>query len=504
MKQCLLHIEPLGVTLSADRGTSLYEVLKNCHLEFPCGGKGLCGNCKVRILSGQVEKTEVHRAFLERKHLSSEWCLACLTVLTEDLTIEIPEGAMDIQTDESEITGNGGKEEYAVAVDVGSTTVVSQLVALHTGKVLATCSGINPQTTYGADIISRIAFAVSDKHQAALLRDLLREEIGKQIAQLLRECPGCIPSRVRLVGNTVMHHLFAGYDVRPLSAAPFQSPLNDGYRYLPSELGWDLPDPCSVEFLPNISHFIGSDILAGIKACGMADSDEYVLLIDLGTNGEMVAGNRQKLWCTSTAAGPAFEGINISCGMRASDGAISGVEFEDGKFVVTTIGGETPKGLCGSGLVEAVDCLLQQGFIDFTGMTTGEKAGDFQLADGVFLTLADIREFQLAKAAIATGISFLLKYSGIRMEDLTRVYVTGGLGNHLNVDKIKRLGLLSQVPSDRFQVLPNAALWGCKLSLTGQDTAGWKDILQRLVYCPLETAAEFQDLYCEHLFFPYE
>ena len=109
MKQCLLHIEPLGVTLSADRGTSLYEVLKNCHLEFPCGGKGLCGNCKVRILSGQVEKTEVHRAFLERKHLSSEWCLACLTVLTEDLTIEIPEGAMDIQTDESEITGNGGK-----------------------------------------------------------------------------------------------------------------------------------------------------------------------------------------------------------------------------------------------------------------------------------------------------------------------------------------------------------------------------------------------------------
>lgn len=164
---------------------------------------------------------------------------------------------------------------------------------------------------------------------------------------------------------------------------------------------------------------IGSDILAGIKACGMADSDEYVLLIDLGTNGEMVAGNRQKLWCTSTAAGPAFEGINISCGMRASDGAISGVEFEDGKFVVTTIGGETPKGLCGSGLVEAVDCLLQQGFIDFTGMTTDEKAGDFQLADGVFLTLADIREFQLAKAAIATGISFLLKYSGIRMEDLT-------------------------------------------------------------------------------------
>lgn len=249
---------------------------------------------------------------------------------------------------------------------------------------------------------------------------------------------------------------------------------------------------------------IGSDILAGIKACGMADSDEYVLLIDLGTNGEMVAGNRQKLWCTSTAAGPAFEGINISCGMRASDGAISGVEFEDGKFVVTTIGGEPPKGLCGSGLVEAVDCLLQQGFIDFTGMTTDENTGDFQLADGVFLTLADIREFQLAKAAIATGISFLLKYSGIRMEDLTRVYVTGGLGNHLNVDKIKRLGLLSQVPSDRFQVLLNAALWGCKLSLTGQDTAGWKDILQRLVYCPLETAAEFQDLYCEHLFFPYE
>lgn len=134
MKQCLLQIEPLGVTLSADRGTSLYEVLKNCHLEFPCGGKGLCGNCKVRILSGQVEKTEVHRAFLERKHLSSEWCLACLTVLTEDLTIEIPEGAMDIQTDESEITGNGGKEEYAVAVDVGSTTVVSQLVALHTDR----------------------------------------------------------------------------------------------------------------------------------------------------------------------------------------------------------------------------------------------------------------------------------------------------------------------------------------------------------------------------------
>ena len=497
-----LKIEPMGVALSVEHGTSLFEALKSCGVAFPCGGKGICGNCRVRLLAGRVARSEEHESMCRKKGLPADWCLACFSHVDEDLVIEVPDGLMAIQTDTSAADVCSDEEGCGVAVDLGSTTVVVQLVDLKSGKVLAERSGLNPQGIYGADVISRIAYAMEGDENLCRLRDLIRGYLKEQIEELAGGCPEADIRKVRIVGNTVMHHLFAGYDVSCLGRAPFHSSRNGRCRFTPAGLGWKLPEECTIEFFPNISHFVGSDILAGIVACGMHESEECSLLVDLGTNGEMAIGSREGIWCTSTAAGPAFEGINISCGMRASAGAVCTVGCRSGRIVVSTIGGTEPRGICGSGLVEAVHCFLKQGWIDSSGMFLSDDADAVTLAPGVTLTAADIREFQLAKAAIATGIRILLERSSLTPDAIAHVYLTGGLGNYVDRDKVVQLGLLPGIRSERCVKLPNAALAGCKRML--YDACGRKaeEILERVTYCPLESDPRFMDLYCDNLFFP--
>lgn len=499
-----LRIEPSGLTLTVEHGICLADILKSFKVEFPCGGKGVCGNCKVKILSGTVRKDILHESILNKKNLSSEWCLACYTKVEDDLVIEIPDGNMSVQSDMSDVDIKMSESGTAVAVDLGSTTVVSQLVDLTSGKVLASCSGINPQSSYGADIISRISYAMESGENLSLLSNLIRSSVGFQIKELLAQCPDAKVKKVRIVGNTVMHNLFSGFDVTGLSRAPYQSEHNELCRFTPDSLGWNFLEDCIIEFMPNIGHFVGSDILGGIISCGMMESEKYSLLVDLGTNGEIALGNKNGFIFTSTAAGPAFEGINISCGMRASSGAISEVGYEDGKFKVSVIDGISPKGLCGSGLVEAVHCLLKNGMIDFSGAVTEAGKEKFELSEGVYLTVADIREFQLAKAAIATGIQLLLNHSSLTYNDISAVYVTGGLGNYLNTEKIRQLGIIPDISEDKYIRMSNAALSGCKILLYEDSFRKLQSILDKSRYCPLETDASFMDVYCNNMFFPYD
>ena len=494
MKLCRVHIEPAGVETLVAAGTSLADIVASHGVDFPCGGQGRCGNCCVEILSGRVATDTGSQQLLVRKGLSpAKWALACRAQVVEDLTLRVPEREHPILTDASTFA-DGEESGCGVAIDLGSTTLVVQLVDLHTGRVLATASALNPQSRHGADIMSRIAFALRDTASAELLQRSVRLELGRLVEKLAATGRLDEVRKVVIVGNSVMHHLFCGFDVAPLSAAPFQSPHNEACTFSSVALGWALPD-CPVTFLPNLSHFVGSDILAGIEALRLHRSDEWQALIDLGTNGEIVIGSRQGIVCTSTAAGPAFEGVNISQGMRATTGAISGVDAVTG--AVRTVGGAAATGLCGSGLVDAVFYLLRQGRIDLTGtFTEALPGGRFPLTPAVALTQQDIQEYLLAQAAIATGFELLLHEMGLEASDLGRVYVAGGLGEAVDLAHASALGLLR----GNLSGAGNTALRGAKRFLYDRLADEAEEIVRLTSHFALESCPEFQDAYIAHLF----
>jgi uncharacterized 2Fe-2S/4Fe-4S cluster protein (DUF4445 family) len=305
-------------------------------------------------------------------------------------------------------------------------------------------------------------------------------------------------ARVVLVGNTVMHHLFCGLSVAPLARHPFESSRLDRCRFAPGELGWNLPAATVVEFLPCLGGFVGSDILAGIVATGLHESAELAALIDLGTNGEIVVGSRGRLLCTSTAAGPAFEGARISMGMRAAAGAIGEVRVEQGALVCRTLGGGAPRGLCGSGLVDAVAAGLELGWIAASGrMTAGAS---LPLAGAVTLSQGDVRELQLAKGAIAAGLQLLAARLSASLDDIRRVHLAGAFGNYVSRASARRIGLL-HFPVERIVTAGNTALHGARRALF-EEPAAWEAIRRRVKHVSLNEDPRFQDVYAGEMRFP--
>jgi uncharacterized 2Fe-2S/4Fe-4S cluster protein (DUF4445 family) len=303
---------------------------------------------------------------------------------------------------------------------------------------------------------------------------------------------------VALVGNTVMHHLFCGVSVAPLARHPFESPRLDRCRFAPAELGWKLPAAAVVEFLPCLGGFVGSDILAGIVATGLHESAELAALIDLGTNGEIVVGHRGRLLCTSTAAGPAFEGARISMGMRAAPGAIGEVRVELGKIVCRTLDGGAPRGLCGSGLVDAVAAGLELGRIAASGRMT--EGASLPLAGAVTLSQGDVRELQLAKGAIAAGLQLLAARLSASLDDIRRVHLAGAFGNYVSRASARRIGLL-HFPVERIVASGNTALHGARRALF-EEPAAWEAIRRRVKHVALNEDPRFQDVYAAEMSFP--
>ncbi len=299
-----------------------------------------------------------------------------------------------------------------------------------------------------------------------------------------------------------MHHLFCGIDVEPLCHYPFESERLGLQTFRPNDLKWSSSDRALVRFLPCLGGFIGSDILAGILATRLGESRDFVGLMDLGTNGETVVGNSERLFCASTAAGPAFEGAKISMGMRAATGAISQVEIQDGRLACRVLGHVTPQGLCGSGLVDAVAAGLEMETIQASGrLANGAK--EWPLAPPVVLTQNDIRELQLAKAAIAAGTRILLERSGTSFGGLKTLYLAGAFGNYIRHASAQRIGLLN-FPPERITPAGNTALLGAKLalfSLNGEDGA-YTDLRSRIEHVPLKADTKFQDIFVDELAFP--
>ncbi len=496
-----LQLQPLARRLTVPRGAPLQEVLFPLGVEFPCGGRGRCRGCRVRVRAGELPVTAEDLRLLGPERVAEGWRLACQARALGDLVLGPAQWEAPILGDETPVAVTP-RPGLGVAVDLGTTTVVAQLLDLTSGRVLAVRSALNAQARHGADIMSRIEFALADAGRARLT-GLIREQVGGLLTELLAAAPGAGSlTEVVLVGNTVMHHLFCGLSVAPLAHHPFE-PEDDGLKvFAGAELGWTFAAAAQVCFLPCLGGFVGSDILAGILATGLHRSERPAMLVDLGTNGEIVVGTRDRLLCASTAAGPAFEGARITQGMRAATGAIHAVRLlAGGAWAVSVLGGGEPRGICGSGLVDAVACGLEAGRIQPSGRLPGGDA--LKLAEPVALTQADIRELQLAKGAIAAGIELLLMRLGLRAEDLDRVWLAGAFGNYISRASARRIGLLP-FPPEQVEPAGNTALRGAKLVLcgaAGPDRA-LPEVRARVEHVALKEDPRFQDAYVAAMGFP--
>jgi uncharacterized 2Fe-2S/4Fe-4S cluster protein (DUF4445 family) len=491
-----IDLIPLGIRLQVDDGGSLETALAEHGVEFPCGGAGICRGCRVRVLEGRLPVTpEMEEAFTPAE-LAAGWRLACRARAGGPLRLEIAQWASPVLTDDSRLVFEPG-EGCAIAIDVGTTTLVAQMIDRSTGAVVAVETALNPQIVHGADVMSRIQFAVSGG--GARLAGLIREALGRMLAGMPRRES---VRAVMLAGNTVMHHLFCGLEVGPLAGAPFETPHSGERFFTPRELGWDLPDSASVRFLPCLGSFVGSDILAGILATGIHEHAGLAALIDLGTNGEIVVGGAGKLLCASTAAGPAFEAGGIRMGMRAASGAIAHVGVRNGSLECRVLGGAAPRGICGSGLVDAAAAGLATGAILPSGRIAG-GAAELRLDPPVYLTQADLRELQLAKGAVAAGVRILAARWNARPSDLDAVWLAGAFGNYLNLTSARRIGLLESHLS-RVAPAGNTALRGVKMLLLAPARAEqWiSGIRSRVEHAPLASDPAFQDVFVDCLAFP--
>jgi uncharacterized 2Fe-2S/4Fe-4S cluster protein (DUF4445 family) len=487
-----IELQPLGKTLDIAPGTPLQDVLFAYGVEFPCGGRGRCKRCRVQVVRGSLPVTAGDEAVLSAEEIAAGWRLACHARPERDATLDIAQWETAILADDSAFSFTP-REGLGVAVDIGTTTLVAQLLDLQTARVLGVRTALNPQVKHGADLMTRVEFAIHGGQPA--LERLIRAEIGTLIRKLAPPAP---VRDVVLVGNTVMHHLFCGVDLEPLSHCPFE-PVRDGQiEFRAEELGWTVPGGPRVRFLGCLGGFVGSDVLAGVLATRMHETGGPAALIDLGTNGEIVVGGGGRLLCASTAAGPAFEGGRIGMGMRAATGAIAEVHLEDGRMQCRVLGHGAPRGICGSGLVDAAAAALDLGLLLPGGRLAG-GAKTLPLAGGVALAQSDIRELQLAKGAIAAGLDILLSRLGADAGSLGRVYLAGAFGNYLNRASARRIGLLN-LPLDKVEPAGNTALLGAKLALF--DGADFSDLRAQVEHVPLGTDPEFQERYIDAMAFP--
>ncbi|NDP21099.1 MAG: DUF4445 domain-containing protein [Paludibacter sp.] len=494
MQKHTINLQPLGKTIQVNDETPLIDVLHEFGIEFPCGGKGTCGKCKVKLITGEIEVSEKHGQQIEKLGLNSEWRLACYSNCTSDITLEVEQFNHIILADESnfEFVPLLG---FGVAVDLGTTTLVAQLIDLSTAKVIAVETMLNPQAKFGADLISRIQSGIDGK--AVEMTTVIRSAIGSMIDLMLQKHNVEI-RKIVIVGNTAMQLIFSREDVSPLAMYPFEVKNLGMKTFIPNELGWKTKVAESVQFYPSIGSFVGSDILAGIAATGLGEKEHYTALIDLGTNGEIVVGNKDRIVCASTAAGPAFEGTNISMGMRAVTGAISSLHLENGKIIANVIGNTEPKGICGSALVDAIAIFRKLEMIgDFGDINSGDT--QISIAGKVKITRKDINEFQLAKAAIAAGLEILTQELSIQLSDINELYIAGGFGSYINLKHVSEIGMI-ELPEQKIRKMGNTALLGAKMFLFS-NLKIVEDILVKTIHVNLETNPDFENIFVDKILF---
>jgi uncharacterized 2Fe-2S/4Fe-4S cluster protein (DUF4445 family) len=410
---------------------------------------------------------------------------------------------------------------YGIAFDVGTTTLVGTLMNLRTGMAASVLSTLNGQAPFGADVISRISHGMNGPEAITELQDAVVSTMNNILDELYRDT-GVSPQQTYeavVVGNVTMLHLLLGVDPTPLSMSPFTPAFMDQLSVEARDIGLHIHPNGYVQTLPALGAYVGADIVAGVLATGIVREDRMRVFVDVGTNGEIVLGNAQRALATAAPAGPAFEGSQIRCGMRATVGAIEGVQLGD-RIELQIIGGDVPpEGICGSGLVDAVAQLLLAGLLEYSGrLKTAADVPDhplrdrlidvdgiraFLLADGVYLTQRDIRELQFAKGSIATGIKILMDILGVTAGDLDQVLLGGSFGSYLNPESAKIIGLVPPVDVDRIIAVGNSAGEGAKIALLSyRERQVAFELSSRIEYVELSGRADFNDSFVEVLAFP--
>ncbi len=560
--------KPFDKATRVPPGTTLFSAAHwiGLPIDSTCGGRGTCGKCKVQVLEGGAEITIADRKQLRPGELEAGWRLSCQAKVYEDTTVTVPEllrvpkaatmgvnrlvlldpnvrkvyvelTEPDLEDQRSDIerlrdaltaegfdmkadlrvlrtlpvllrgaefkvtavlggdqliaveAGDTREESYGVAFDLGTTTVVGTLMNLRTGMAEAVRSTLNGQAPFGADVISRISHGMQGDEAKAELREAIQRTMNGVLDELY-ESAGVARERV--------------YETLYLSAR---------------EVGLDIHPGGYVQTLPVIGAYVGADIVAGVVATGLAREDKLRVFVDVGTNGEIVLGSVKRVLCTAAPAGPAFEGSQIRCGMRATDGAIEGVTLSD-HVELQVIGGDIPpKGICGSGLVDTVAQLRLVGLLDAGGkMRSREEVPEhplsdrlitidgvraFLLAENVYLSQRDVRELQFGKGSIATGIKVLMDVMGVTVADLDEVLLGGSFGSYLNPESAKIIGLVPPVDVDRILSVGNTAGEGAKMSLLSfRERQVAFELPDKIEYVELSGRSDFNDSFVSVLQFP--
>lgn len=534
---------------------------------------GISNNKRTSDVDYGCIKTDVKLAgsLYEKRSFNPEWQVAYTDEEILDLRPIV--GVHEDSVHGVNSSGEKGDGIFTAAIDLGTTTIVGYLLDGRTGENLAVESRMNPQMQYGGDVIQRANYAL--EHGTETLSKCVQKTINKILESLIvktQKAPKIASGRkkvndqtvngktksaewmpgvediyqVSLVGNTCMHHLFLGISPASLVHAPYTPAISQSLTLRAADYGIHIHPKGQLLLLPNIAGYIGADTSGCLLALRQDLKDEITLMLDIGTNTEMILGNKYGLAACSAASGPAFEGAKIQCGMRGLPGAIDHVKYEDGKWQYTTIGGEKPVGLCGSGLIDLVAELLRAGLLEENGILhSGQERSDtfmlvppqetvfaqceqnmsedaqsekteclqrnekngsgqsrFENDCGVYLTQKDIGEVQLAKAAIAAGIQLLLKKRSIEESQIQTVYLAGGFGNYMSAENAARIGLIPESFVKKVQCVGNIAGEGAKIALLNKNERHEiENAVRNMEFLELAACPEFQDCFVDELGF---
>lgn len=602
--------------IKVNKGTTILEALESVgiNINVPCGGKGICGKCKILINKGITTATPIEEELLSGEEIKKGFRLACQTKIFEDTVIEIPseirldfkkvfssnlkgdinriknnfsldtnlkkvfldlkKPSLDDQRSDwgrikdglslkkienisnlkisveilkkipilirranfkitvtlynNEIIdiekGDTTKSSYGIAFDIGTTTVAGYLVDLNTGEELSAIAKTNLQNIHGDDVISRIGFTQKRKENLGILQREIVNTLNEIIKEIVQQAGVNINNiyKISIAGNTCMHHLLLGLNPSYIAPSPYIPVIKESLNLKAKDIPrLSLEPTVNVFILPNISAFVGADIVAGILAICMWKNEKISLFIDLGTNGEIVLGSKRKMWTCSTAAGPAFEGARISSGMRAAEGAIDKVKIDSKSIDYRVIKDGKVRGICGSGLIDLIAELLKLGLINKSGklidreeckpelseevkkrIIKGKKGNKFLLVKSketenekpIYLTQRDIREVQLAKAAIYAGVKILLREANIPPEDIQKILLAGAFGNFIDKKSAIRIGLIPYLPLEKIESAGNAAGRGAEIVLLSEKTRKiCERISKDIKYIELSSRADFQE-----------
>ncbi len=579
-----------GYSKRYPKGTNLLDMIRkeNIPLSFVCGGGGTCGKCLVRIPGTHTKPTVAEQSHISQEDLVKGYRLACQTILTEPLKLEIEEerssqiilqkGLLEIDQvdplwgkfiverpevlswqniasklenpfvptirilqkmaqlqkqslrhsklmleyfqnrmidiDRCENRQSNIHDKLGVAIDIGTTTLAAYIVNLHSGRILKTASAYNPQTQYGADIITRIQYA-STPEGLERLHQLIISAINQLLLELVKGEETGLQEiiQLNLVGNSCMAHILMNVNPEGLGRVPFEPVFKQMLEFDPIELGISLHPQARSFLFPGIGGFIGADISAGVLACRLSPGRKE-LFIDIGTNCEMVLSGCGKMVGCSTAAGPAFEGATIACGMLAKPGAITDIALKPETIVLTTIHGESPAGICGTGLIRIMVEFLKKGIIDANGsfikqvhhpLYDRDAQRFYMVRDSsrsIYISQQDIRQFQLAKGAIRCGIELMLKRLGLSAGQLETIYLAGAFGTYLDPEDAIYLGLLPAVAARKIRTVGNTAGTGAVLGLISQTALNdLRNRVQDIEHIELADDPEFTEKYMEALRF---